>query len=382
MRAFKVFVPALFALVVTLAVLAGCGGSLKLPTEARGFIPPDSSYQLLNAFAGFNAIRAVELTSVGELFVLFAAETGTGPASRGAIGQYALATGTLIPRSWPFLFNPWAFAVQRDTIYVLDRGDTCLARLNPRFGDCRPDSASGGRVSDLATYWRVRMLPSQGGDTICTFTDTTFAWVNGIAVDSRGRVYVSGIAIVNVPDPLDNRIRTRTHLPRVWRYQRGARYAGIVPNDRNMPGAAWHRDTTWEVSNGTGFGFVTSPNGIQWTSVGGTSLLVADAGQNTVKRVSDEASNSAYLQVTPDQLDVDGTYVNGPTDVAGDARGYFYFVDQLNNRVLRYSPEGAYVQQVDPTHQLLGPVSVAANDSLVYVADRAANKLFRFKRRQ
>ncbi len=382
MRALRIVVPAALAAAVTLASLAGCGGSLKLPTEARGIIPADSSYQLMNAFGGFNSIRSVKLTPVGELFVLFGTDGGTGHASRGAIGQYALATGTLIPRTWPFLFNPWTLAVQNDTIYVLDRGDTCLARVNPRFGDCRPDSLSGGKVSDLAAYWRVRMMRTQGGDTVCTFTDTTFAWVNGITADAQGRVYVSGLAIVNVPDVLDNRIRTRTFLPRVWRYQRGPRYPGIVPDDINMPGGGWHRDTTWEVASGTGFGFVTFPNGLSWGSVGGTGLFVADGGQNTIKRVTDQASSSAYLQVQPDQLDIDGVYMNNPTDVVGDAHGFFYVVDQDNARALRFSPEGQYVQQVDPTHQLVGPVALAANDSLVYVADRTAGKLFRFKRRQ
>lgn len=373
----------LVALLALPATLAGCGGTLKLPTETRGFIPADSSYQILSVFTGFADIQAVELTPVGEMFVLFN-RGGSGTASRGEIGQYALANGTPISRTWPTLYNPYAIASGRDTIYVLDRGDTCLARTNLRTGSCDHDSASGGRVTNLSVYWRVVQIaraPSGIYDTVSTFTDTTMAWVNGVTVDSQGRVYVSGLAIVNVPDPLDNRIRTRSFLPRVWRYDHGPRYVGVSPNDPNMPGAAWHRDSTWAITNGTGFGFVTNSIDVHWSPVGGTGVFVTDAGQNTVKRISDLIGNSAYFQVQPDQLEVDGVDVADPGDVTGDASGFFYFVDSGNRRVLRYDPQGQYVQQVDPTHQLVDPVALAANDTLVYVADRTPGKLYRFKRR-
>lgn len=382
MRRFRLH--ALLAMIALPLVTAGCGGTLKLPTETRGFIPPDSSYQILNVFSGFADIQAVELSPVGEMFVLFN-RGGSGPASRGDIGQYALASGVLIPRVWPTFFNPHAVAVSRDTIYVLDRGDTCLARLNPRFGDCTPDSLSGGRVSNPSLYWRLHQVALRAPgvyDTVSTFTDTTMAWVNGLAVDNAGRVYISGVAIVNVPDPLDNRIRTRSHLPRVHRYEHGPRYPGISPADRNMYDAPWHRDTTWAVTNGTGFGFVTNAYGVHWSAVGGTGVLVSDGGQNTVKKISDLVQSSAYFQVQPDQLEVDGVDVDDPADLTVDASGFFYFVDAGNDRVLRYDPEGRYVQQVDATHQLIDPVGLAANDTLVYVADRTPGKLYRFKRRQ
>ena len=83
-------------------------------------------------------------------------------------------------------------------------------------------------------------------------------------------------AVILVPDPNDARIRTRLFQFRVYRYKRGPRYPGITPPDRLMPGANWHRDTTYVVEEGSGLGTVVDPRGLYWTA---NALYASDFGK-------------------------------------------------------------------------------------------------------
>ena len=61
-------------------------------------------------------------------------------------------------------------------------------------------------------------------------------------------------------------------------------------------------------------------------------------------------------------------------------------VDAGNLRVLRYDPDGNFVQRVDRnpddvTAPLVRPVAVAADNRQVYVADRGAGQVLRYWRR-
>jgi DNA-binding beta-propeller fold protein YncE len=67
--------------------------------------------------------------------------------------------------------------------------------------------------------------------------------------------------------------------------------------------------------------------------------------------------------------------------------GYIYVCDTGNQRVLRFAPDGSYVQRVDhelnsSNQPLANPVAVAANDSVAYVADRGRSEIIRYKRRR
>jgi DNA-binding beta-propeller fold protein YncE len=79
--------------------------------------------------------------------------------------------------------------------------------------------------------------------------------------------------------------------------------------------------------------------------------------------------------------------MSSPTDVVVDADGFFYAVDEGNQRVLRYSDtDRAFVQIVNVENNASGlplqrPVAVAADKDLVYVADRDAGEVIRYRRR-
>lgn len=395
---------AILTLAAMAAGLAGCGGRFPLPTENTiRVIPGDGSYQMMATWTGMEGIRDILLTQGAgtQLFLLFN-HGGTGIAPRGEVLGYARLkpSGDQTPIggiAFATLFNPVALCAGGDgaggaanRVFVLDQGDSTLARVNPLthvYGDTTgiPSGRVGkwrlGDVSDYTATWRLREYGLVGGDTISSFTDTTLAFVYGVAADAQGRVYVSGPAIVWVQDEV-TRAYTRAFFWRISRYARGLRYPGVY--DYNMPGATrWHLDTTWVVREGSGVGRVNDPRGIYWGSHGGGALYTADFGKNWVQKLSDVTSSTGYFAIDMG----DNLSLLGPQDVTADPQGYIFVADVGNQRVLRYDPYGSYVQKVNIENdaygrQLVSPITVAADDSLVFVGDAATSTVIRYKRRQ
>ncbi len=386
-----------------LAILAllplGCGGSFELPTEHPGkIVPSDQSYGMLATWKGMDDIQDLVITQGqgNQLFLLFNHGGSAGPAvPRGEVKLYPLTRPEPIgsPYFDPMraLFNPIAIAAATNKLFVLDQGDSCLAKFDDVRNTCEADPTPPtvntqprrSQVRDYSATWRVREYGLGGGDTLSTFTDTTFAQPWGIAADEQGRVYVGGVAVVLDTLITDARIRTRKFVSRIYRYTRGPKYPGI--NDSNMPGtASWHRDTTWVVFDGTGASSVADPRGLHWTRFGSNPLYVADRGNNQAKGVS---TNEIGVSVVRVDGQATGSNFSHPEAVAADLAGFFYVVDRDARRVLRYNVNGEYVQRVDVEANadglpLLDPVGIAVDDSLAYVADRGRAQVIRYRRRR
>lgn len=373
-----------------LAGLVGCGTEFELPTErlVGRSIPSDGSYQMLATWTGMHGVADILLTQGlgSQLFILFN-NGGTDSSTRGDVRAYALTRPEpLTSFRFRALFNPVAVCSGGDgvqvpsnnRIFVLDRGDTCLARMNLRTSLCADTTGRfNGRVTRLDFYWRVREYRLLAGDTLSTFTDTTMAFVSGIAADEAGRVYVAGTAIVGVPSQTIPGAFERGFQFRVYRYIRGG------PADRNMPGASWHRDPDWQVEEGSGIGSLQDPRGIFWGPAGGGALYAADFGKNWVQKINDVFASTGDYSLDGGQS---GTTFLGPVDVCADLSGFVFVADTGNRRVLRYGSDAQYVQRVDVEPDASGlplqnPIAVAADDSLVYVADPAAAQVIRYKRR-
>ncbi len=387
----------LIAILAAATLAPGCGGTYKLPTETRVKTPPpsDKSYEMVRTWRSMDGIVDVLLIPPPglELFFLFNHGGSGGPAiPRGEVKRYAFTQQIVIgsPAFAPLqtLFNPVALCAAQSSMFVLDEGDSCMAKFDPNRGTCQPDTARHGQQSIIFDYtatWRVREYPLIGGDTLSTFTDTTFAYVNGVAADNLGNVYVSGIVVALDTLSTDQRIRTRKFISRVYRYARGPKPPGV--DDINMPGANWHRDTTWVIRDGSGTSSVVDPRGIDWTPLAGGAVFVADRGNNKAKLISTSAVNYGITSMDGSETPT-GTSFSGPQGVAVDNGGFLYVVDRLNQRVLRYDVSGAYIQQVNvelnadtPPVGLLDPVAVGVFDSLAIVADPGRAEVIHYVRR-
>lgn len=387
------------ALLLLLAPLSGCGSKFELPTERprEVGVPSDQSYQMIATWTGMTGIQDVLLTqgSGTQLFMLFndgAVIHPTDPkTAHGSVGLYPLSRPTPIVGDYyqPLrsLFNPVAIASAQNKLFVLDAGDSCMARYDAARGTCQANTTpfAPNFIQDLSAYWRVREYGLGGGDTVSTFTDTTFAHVTGIAAGEDGFVYVTGQAIVLDTLATDQRIRTRQFVSRIYRYARGPKYPG-APNaqDVNMPGSNWHRDTTWVIEDGSGNSTIFDPAGLYYSRYGSHTMYVADRGNSKVKGLSVNVTNLGLVQT--DGSTTGSNFVQ-PTDVTADLAGFFYVVDRGNRRVLRFDGNsGEYIQRVDnelnaQSEDLLDPVAVAVDDSVAYIADRGRGKVIRFKRR-
>lgn len=395
----------LAVLLVPPAMLAaGCGSTYPLPTELRQRpIPSDKSYQMiatwqcgdasLQTWSCADSVQDLLLTqgTGTQLFILFN-HGGAGPAARGDLHLYPLTNPVPLGGiDFPTLFNPVALAAGGDgrgspqnRVFVLDQGDTTLARVNPItgvYGDTTGGYTFGVTRFDL--FWRVREFGLLGGDTMTTFTDTTMAFVRGIAADADGAVYVAGFAIILIADPQDARVFTRVFAPRIYRYLRGPRYPGIVPPDRRMPGSNWHRDSTWSIQDGTGTGYLQDPRGLVWSPAGGRALYNCDFGKNVIQKLSDQSTNVGLLNITTGE---NALPLYQPVGVGVSADGFIYGCDTGNHHVYRFDANGNYVQRVDheldaASRPLVTPIAVAVNDSVAYVADRGRNEVIRYKRR-
>jgi len=379
---------------------AGCGSRFDLPTERPDvFVPTDQSYAMLATWNGMTDIQDLLVTQGqgNQLFALFNHGGAAGPdVARGEVKLYPLTRpepiGPPYFDSMQWLFNPIAISSGANParLFVLDQGDSCMAKFDVRTNSCEPDvitDTPNGRpyrnqVHDYRAVWRVREYGLGGGDTLSTFTDTTFAMPFGIAADDQGRVYVSGLAVVLDTSQTDQRIRTRKLVSRVYRYARGSRYPGVL--DVNMPGtSSWHRDTSWVVFDGTGASSVSDPRGIRWSPLPPNPMFIADHGNNQAKAVSTHEVNVGFTRTDGS---VTGAAFNNPEDITADLAGFFYVVDRGNRRVLRFSTSGEYIQRVDVEPNadglpLLDPISIAVDDSLAYIADRGRNQVIRYKRR-
>jgi len=367
--------------------LTGCGQKFEIPTEtpAGQVIPGDGEYDMEATWVNLPGVRDLLYTSAGQLYVL---QNGSGVVELDGYFRFKPVPERL---NYPFntLFNPVQLTdgANPGRVFVLDQGDTCAARGNcsgPTPGNPNQD------LVDLSKYWRVRefslvgagLLP--GMDTVSTFTDTSMAWVEGIAADNQGRVYVSGLAIVLIADELDNRIKTRSFLWRIYRYKRGSRYPGVTPPDHNLPGAAWHRDTTWFVEEGAGTGFLDGVRGIHWRSTpAGSGLFASEVDNNRAQKLYDDLTSTGYFQITEDGV---GDRIVTPLDVYADELGSVYVADTGNRRVLRFDANGNFIQRVDvdldaQSQALENPVTVAADSLVTFVGDRARGKVIRYRRR-
>jgi hypothetical protein len=377
----------LLAAALFAGLLNGCGTTFKLPTENRvnPVIPGQGTYQRIATWDGMTNIQDILLAPSGELFLLFQDDV----TKTGEVRRYPQSVPTPISEPLAGLRNPTAVCFGANRIFVLDQGDSTAARSDfpcvysaefradvdtttvPMLGFSRP-------ITDRSAYWHVHEYLLDG-TPVDAFTDTSFAWVNGVAADAAGRVYVSGVIIYCRVDPFNERVRNLEYRYRIRRYERGS-------GDRFVTDGPWRRDRSYYLVEGTGFGSTRDPRGMQWAASQGSALYFADTGNNQVQRYGDPVGGAWSFKLDIGGSGTDSMLLAQPLDVAVDSAGYVYVTDSGNLRILRYDADGNFVQRVDRnpddiTPLLVRPVSAAADNRQVYVADRGTGQVLRYWRR-
>jgi hypothetical protein len=263
------------------------------------------------------------------------------------------------------MFNPISMAGTGTRLFVLDQGDTALARRNPTTGRPSPDTTTGNwknAISDLPHYWKVLEYLPTGGQPIGQFTDTSMAYVTGIAADVHNNIYVGVDTQLTLFDQNDSRITYKVYKYRIYKYVRGPR--PDAPDVNVIPNTQWHRDTLFVAEDGSGIGSVNDSRGLQWGAAFGAGIYAADHGKNWVQKMGDTG-------VDPGLFFIDGTasgqLLNRPVDVASDASGFVYLVEAAGRkRVLRcfQNDENGeiYVQRVDiEGGALVAPIALTAD---------------------
>jgi hypothetical protein len=394
---------ALLVAAVLGALAVGCGTTFKLPNEVRGAsgTAQQGTYLRIATWDGMTNIQDILLTPGGELFLVFQDQL----AKTGQVRRYPQSNNVPLSTTFPGLLNPTAICSGNNRIFVLDQGDTTAAR-----GDWRtlyptsPDTAClytseydadvnrnimtvpGFKrpITNISAYWHVHEY-GLDGSPLSSFTDTTFAWVNGVAADASGRVYVSGVIVYGRIDPYNTNVRTLEYRYRIRRYERGSGDTFVVTD---LGGSAWRRDQTYVLLDGTGFGYCKDARGMQWAAPQGPALYFADLGNDQAQRYGDPVGGPSSFKLDFGGSGPDSMQLSRPLDVAVDSAGYVYVVDagDENPRVLRYDSDGRFVQRVDwnvgeVKRPLVRPVAVAADNRQVYIADRGAAQVLRFRRR-
>ena len=382
---------ALLAAAALGALVAGCGTTFKLPNEVRvAGTAQQGTYLRIATWDGMTNIQDILLTPGGELFLVFQDQV----ARTGQVHRYPQSKGVPLSTTFPGLRNPTAICSGNNRVFVLDQGDSSVARISltgtdscgylaemnadvdttrlPLYSFRRP-------IANVAAYWHVREYLLDG-TPVEAFTDTSFAWVNGVAADAQGRVYVSGVIMYVRLDPYNSAVRTLEYRYRIRRYVHGT-------GDRYVIDGPWRRDPTYVLLDGTGFGSTKDPRGMQWAASQGPALYFADRGNDQFQRYGDPAGGPSSFKLDFGGAGPDYMQLSEPLDVAVDSAGYVYAVDAgANLRVLRYDPDGGFVQRVDwnvgeKKTALIRPVAVAADNRQVYIADRGAAQVLRFRRR-
>ena len=218
------------------------------------------------------------------------------------------------------------------------------------------DSSGYVYVADTGNH-RIRKINSAG--VVTTFAGSTegfadgtgntaqFKYPSGVAVDSRGNVYVA--------DSANNRIRKITPTGVVSTFA-GTGTAGFAEGAAN----------TAQFNH---------PAGVAVDSSG--YVYVADYANNRIRKITPAGVVSTLVSTAQ---------LNYPTGVAVDSSGNVYVADRKNHRIRKITPEGVvttfagrtsgYKDGTGTEAQFKHPGGVAVDSSgTVFVADTANNRI-------
>ncbi len=211
-------------------------------------------------------------------------------------------------------------------LYVADTGNHRIRKITPE-----------GQVSTLAG-------DGQPGHRDGPAEQARFNGPLGLAVDGQGRVWVA--------DSYNDRIRLINAEGQVLTLA-----GGELPGERDGIGAEARFDT---------------PAALLIAADG--HALVADAGNNAIRRVAPDGTVTTVARAAPDD---EQALLRRPLSLALSHDGHLYIGVQARGRVLQLTPNGQ-LQQITAGDRLARPTGLAlAADGSLLVADAASHRLHR-----
>jgi streptogramin lyase len=256
--------------------------------------------------ATFNSPIGIAVDGSGNLYVGDTSSHDVRKITSGGVvttfAGYAGGLGSTDGTGTAILFNsPQGVAVDSaGNVYVADSGNNTIRKITP-----------AGASTTLAGTVGLK------GATDGTGTAAQFNFPTGVVVDSSGNLYVA--------DDANNTIRKITP-------------GGVVTTFAGAPSnAGW--------ANGTGAAAqFNNPTGM--TMDGSGNLYVADAGNNTIRKIAPGAVVTTVAGSATDKTNSsrDGQLIlarfNGPTGVAIDGAGNLLVADTGNSEIRLVSPTG------------------------------------------
>ena len=282
---------------VTVSTFAGIPVSIAEPDGlflAPGAVAVDTAGNLYVADTGHHTI--LKITAAGVVAPL--AGTAGLMGSADGLGTAALFNG------------PNGLGVDgAGNVYVADSGNSTIRKITPE-----------GAVTTLAG------AAGQPGHSDGKGAAARFYWPFGIAVTGSGTVYVG--------EPVNDIIRKITPDGVV------TTLAGQVLSDGNLTGEAQATPSIDGQGTAATFDF---PHGLALDAAG--NLLVADTGNNLIRKVSPDGIVSTVAGLTLVRGHADGSTATAtlfhPTALTVDGSGTIYVADTLNEAIRRITPAGA-----------------------------------------
>ena len=315
----------------------------------------------------FNGPRGIALDSSGNIYV---ADNGNNRVEKfNSSGQFISTIGSNGSGNGQFS-GPIGIAIpSTGNIYVTDSGNNRIEEFSSSTNAYLAQAGTSGNgkgqfntPKDFAfdssgNIWvvdsnnnRVEELNGSGQYVSAFGTSGTgngqFTTPRGIVIDSSGNIYVS--------DYGDNRIQV---------FNSSGTYI------------------TQFGSSGSGNGQFSSPYGLMLNFSG--DLYVTDSGNNRIQEFSPyTVTSAAYLSKFGSSGTGNGQFAD-PYGIAFDSSGNIWVVDQNNNRVEEFAPNGAYITQFGSSGsgngQFNSPKGIAFDaQGNIYVADATNNRVEKF----
>lgn len=204
-----------------------------------------------------------------------------------------------------------------------------------------------------------RYLVRQKGGPIQTFSNPSWFSVDGIALDDDLVLYVA----TQNRDPADaTGVLARGQILRFDR-------TGSAMSPLADPGS--------------GLGFVVGPRGLYFDFA---DLLVVDETLSKIQKLDTSMPNTGVFQIP--SLDNPAATFSAPRDIVSDENRNIYVADTGNNRVLRFTPVGAFADTVysltyAPTAEagaIVAPRAIEADANEVWIADPPAERVVVLKK--